>query len=434
MKDKQMKIQEVETTKKGKKKRKIFRKIFLLLLIVLICVGGYFGYKTMKNGGGLKGMLAALFGQDIEKVENLDRIDFILLGQSGGLTDSIIVCSYDPKTQEAVMLSIPRDTFIGKNKNKATGYDKINSLYSDKNPEKLINAVNDITGLNIQYYILIDTKALIKLVDEIGGVTFNVPINMNYDDSTQNLHIHLKAGEQLIDGAKAEQLLRFRHNNNGSSYSTEYGDNDYGRMRTQREFIAVALKQTLKAENILKIGSLLDIVKENVKTNIDFEIAKKYIPFAVEFNTENIKTGMLPGKSELTNGVWVYIYDKEKTEEMINELFFNSEQEDENEEKGESTSETKKQEVSNVKIEILNGSSKTNILSKIAEDMKSAGFNVIKTGSTTKTTKTMIVNYTNQSSEICNMIKQALGAGNISNSTTSNSSLDITVIIGEDYK
>ena len=424
-------------TKKRKKKNKILRTFLLIILIAIISVGCYFGYKTIKNGGGLKGLLAAIFGQDTTKVEQLDKIDFLLLGQSAGLTDTIIVCSYDPKTQNAVMLSIPRDTFIGKNKNKATGNDKINSVYTDKDPSKIINTVNQITGLDISYYVLVDTKALIKLVDEIGGVTFNVPINMNYDDSTQNLHINLKAGEQLINGEKAEQLLRFRHNNNGTSYPTEYGDNDYGRMRTQREFIAAALKQTLKAENIFKIGKFLDIAKENVKTNIDFEVIKKYIPFAVEFNTENIKTGMLPGKSELTNGVWVYIHDKEKTEELINELFFSTQEDiqtDNNNSNTEDSKTTENKNVENVKIEILNGSNNKNNLSKVTEKLKEVGFNVTKTGNTTNTSKTTIVNYTNQSSEICERIKKAIGIGNISNSTTGTSSADITVIIGGDYK
>lgn len=328
LKNKRMKIEEVENKngnlkkKKKKKKKGIFKRILLILLIILICLAIFVGYKVIKNGGDLKAFLATLLGEDVTKLEELDEMNFLLLGKSGGLTDTIMVCSYDPKTQTAAMLSIPRDTFIGKNKNRATASDKINSLYTDDNPDKIIEAVNEITGLDLHYYVVVDTNALIELVDEIGGVTFNVPIDMSYDDASQNLHIHLKAGEQLINGEQAEQLLRFRHNNNGTSYPTEYGDNDYGRMRTQREFIMAALNQTLKPENVLKIGNLLDIAKKNVKTNIDFNMAKKYIPYAVEFNTDNIKTGMLPGESQLCNGAWVYVYDEEETEQLVNDLFF----------------------------------------------------------------------------------------------------------------
>ena len=111
----------------------------------------------------------------------------------------------------------------------AGGFDKINALYQ-KSPQKTVEAVENLTGINIDYYITVKTSALIEIVDAIGGVDFDVPINMDYDDDTQDLHIHLKAGQQKINGEKAEQLVRFRHNNNGTTYSAEYGDNDEGRM------------------------------------------------------------------------------------------------------------------------------------------------------------------------------------------------------------
>ena len=203
--------------------------------------------KTQKNGGGLSGMLATAVGHDENTKKNLKEIRVLLLGVStdldSKLTDTIMVASYNPNTQKANLLSIPRDTFIGKNVSKATGAQKINALYNIyRDPQKTLDAVNEITGLDIKYYALVETEALIELVDAIGGVEFNVPKNMNYDDKTQDLHIHLTAGTQMIDGEKAEQLLRYRHDNDGSSYSYEYGDNDLGRMRTQRDFIAATLK------------------------------------------------------------------------------------------------------------------------------------------------------------------------------------------------
>ena len=440
MKNKQMKTEDEvinkNSKKKKKKKKSVLKKILLIILIILLCAAVFVGYKTVKNGGGLKGFLATLLGENVTKVEDLDQIDFLLLGTSGGLTDTIIACSYDPKTQTAAMLSIPRDTFIGDNKKRATGSDKINSLYTDDNPDKVIKAVNEITGLNLHYYVVADTNALIELVDEIGGVTFNVPIDMDYDDSTQDLHIHLEAGEQVINGEEAEQLLRFRHNNNGTSYPTEYGDNDYGRMRTQREFIMAALNQTLKPENITKIGKLFDIAKNNVKTNFDFNTAKKYIPFAVEFNTSNIKTGMRPGESQKCNGVWLYIRNEEETEVLVNELFSTKPTpEGEQTTNQEDTQTIENKDISDIKIEILNGSSNKNNLSKVTERLKKAGYNVSKTGNTSNTSKTTIINYTNQSADVCNAIKKELGVGNISNSTSKgNSSIDITIIIGADYK
>ena len=174
-----------------------------------------------------------------ETVTNSEPIYILLLGENKDLgqtlTDTIMCIGYNPKEQKAFMISIPRDTFVGKSLYTAKPQDKINSFFNEKNPQKILDKVNELTGLNIEYYVIVNNKGLINLVDLLGGVEFDVPIDMNYDDKTQGLHIHLKKGVQTIDGKKAEMLLRFRHNNNGTSYPTEYGDNDFGRMKTRKK-------------------------------------------------------------------------------------------------------------------------------------------------------------------------------------------------------
>ena len=192
---------------------------------------------------------------------------------------------------------------------------------SGTNIPEAIDRINDLTGLNLENYVIIDTDALINLVDAIGGVTFDVPIDMDYEDSSQDLYIHLKAGEQLIDGSKAEQLLRFRHNDDGTTYPSSYGQQDLGRMRTQREFIIATLKQTLKPQNIFKLKQIIDIMAEDVNTNMDISKLKSYVPYAVKFNAENIRTGVVPGDVEMCNGVSLYIANSKKTEEMVADLF-----------------------------------------------------------------------------------------------------------------
>ncbi|MGN1300619.1 MAG: LCP family protein, partial [Clostridia bacterium] len=128
-------------------------------------------------------------------------------------------------------------------------------------------------------------------------------------------------GEQLIDGSKAEQLLRFRHNDDGTTYPSSYGQQDLGRMRTQREFIIATLKQTLKPQNIFKLKQIIDIMAEDVNTNMDISKLKSYVPYAVKFNAENIRTGVVPGDVEMCNGVSLYIANSKKTEEMVADLF-----------------------------------------------------------------------------------------------------------------
>ena len=433
-----------KNTKKKRRKKKTGKKILLIFLFVLLIAGGVFAYKVHRNGGGVSGMLATMIGHDENTKKNLGEFKVLLLGSSTDqenvdLTDTIMVASYNPNTQKATLLSIPRDTYTGKNAAKATAYEKINALYNRKHrPDETLEAVNEITGLNIEYYVVIKTEALIKLVDVIEGITFDVPIDMDYDDPTQDLHIHLKAGEQELDGNKAEQLVRFRHNNDGTSYPEEYGDNDLGRMRTQREFIMQVVRQTAKPGNIFKLGSILDVAKENVFTNIDFNVAKDYIPYIVEFNTENLLTDMLPGTTpdwEKTNGVSVFVYDKKQTKKLIEELFHNRDIEETEEitdtQDGNTTASATSK--SDIVLEVLNGSGNNSNLQKVVNQLKGAGYKVTRTGSTNTTAKTTIINKKDVRETILKNVKDVIGTGTIEASESVSSKVDVTIIIGKDY-
>ena len=439
-----------KSNKKTKKKSKILRVFLVILLMIALFMAGFVGYSVYKNGWGVKGLIQTAMGQDEKKLAELEPLTVLVMGVSedisSKLTDTIIIASYNPKTQKATLLSIPRDTFIGKNKNTATSYDKINALYQSS-PEKTLATVNKITGLDIKYYVVISNNALVQLVDEIGGVEFDVPINMNYDDSSQDLAIHLKKGKQKLNGTQAEGLVRFRKNNNGTSYPSEYGDNDLGRMRTQREFITEVAKQTLQLKNITKIGSFLDIIKENVTTNIkNWSTIKDYVAYAVDFNTENIRTGSLPGEAGYYNKLSFFIYNQKETDKLVKELF--DEQNGTSNEEKETTNTTQtnssttndiqesqnKTDNSKIKIELLNGSGDKTLLNKAVKELKAEGYNVYKTGTTTATSKTTIVNKTAIKSEIVENIKDILGVGNISNSVSSSSTVDVKIVIGKDYK
>ena len=231
-----------------------------------------------------------------------------------------MVCSYNPKTQRASMLSVPRDTFIGKNKSKATGYDKINSIYTNDGAEGTLSAVEKITGMDIPYYVVVNNDVVIELVNNIGGVYFDVPIDMNYDDKTQDLHIHLKSGYQKLDGDHAEQLLRFRHNNNGTSYPSEYGDNDYGRMKTQRDFMMAVAKQTLNIKNITNIKTIMTTIFQNVETNLKLDDLYPYVPWAVSFDTTNISSNQVAGQSQKCNELWFFVCNSVETKKIVTEM------------------------------------------------------------------------------------------------------------------
>lgn len=424
MKNKNINEGKKGTKKKKKKSHKIFKRVLLIIFLIILICAGLFIYKVYKNGGGLTGIVTTLIGTDPEKTKNLPDFYCLIMGKSENMTDTIMVAKYTPKTGQAVLLSIPRDSFVGKNKNTATASDKINCKYQIS-PQKTIDAVNDLTGLNIKYYLTVDTKALRSLVDAIGGVKFNVPIDMDYDDSSQKLYIHLKAGEQLLNGEQAEWLVRFRHNNNGTTYPIEYGDNDIGRMRTQREFMMEVAKQTLKVGNITKINDILKIAEEEVETNIEWNTMMEYAPALLNLDTENIKTDTLPGVPEYCNGVAVYLVNKAKSKELVKELFLSSSNID-LEETNQISSNKK------LKLEILNGTGSTTKLNRAVEQLKEQGYIISKQGSTNITNVTTIINRTNNSKNDESAISSLLGTGTAILGEN-NSEVDFTIILGKDY-
>lgn len=299
-----------------KRKKKTLRRVFGIVLILYLV---YFIIGMILNGWTRGGFLATVMFRTPKKFDNIEPVYIVVTGESQGLTDSIMLCKYEPKENKAYIISIPRDTYTGENQNRATANDKINTMY-ERSPEKLLQEVNEITGLNVKYYMNIDTKGLRELIDAIGGINFDVPIDMDYDDPTQDLHIHLKAGNQLLNGDKAEQVVRFRHNNDGSSYPSEYGDNDIGRMKTQRAFVSALANQLLKGKSIFKLKEYIKIAKNNVTTNFNMDDAINYLPYLVDFKTENLETKTLPGKPKLCNGVWLYIPDYDEVHNLVSEF------------------------------------------------------------------------------------------------------------------
>lgn len=306
------------------KQRKQIYIIITIIAIILLTATGVLGARIAKNGLSLKGMLMTSIGQDEKDIQNLEPLYCLVLGVSedidAKLTDTIMLCAYYPNEQKVSILSIPRDTFIGTSTTNVDSYDKINALYQTS-PERTLEAVRNLTGIDVRNYVVISNNALRDVVDEIGGVYFDVPINMNYDDWGQKLHIKLEKGYQLLDGDKAEQLVRFRHNNDGTTYPASYGTQDIGRMRTQREFLKAAATQILSGNNIFKIDDIMQVVFENIETNLKMEEIIKYVPSATEFNPENIQSEMLPGVADYIGILSFYINDEEETNTLVSSLF-----------------------------------------------------------------------------------------------------------------
>ena len=259
--------------------------VIVLLSIAIVSVAGTVMFvrwhrDVQEKNSGDRNFIENIFVKEKEKEPT---VTCLFLGVNGNLTDFIMLGQYDPNTREIDLLSIPRDTNVGKNS--VDG--KINSVKSSNKDgiEAIKKTVTEITGIKVDYYIVFKTKILRELVDEIGGVTVDVPINMNYDDPYQNLHIHLNKGTQVLNGSKAEQFCRFRKNNNG----TGYPGGDVERTKTQQKFIMAFISEILKAENISKIPDLINIVLEGTQTDITLEqIEYLLIQFLVKVEWEEV--------------------------------------------------------------------------------------------------------------------------------------------------
>ena len=425
---------------KGKKKKNIFLRVVLILILIIIVAAGILLYKRYQEDGW-SGVSKTILGHNEETVNKLEKMYCLLLGESQNLTDTIMLASYDPKTQEAALLSIPRDTYIGDNINNVSAYDKINAVYQyGVGLQDLLEDVRNLTGINVQYYLKVDTQALKALVDEIGGVYFEVPIDMHYTDRGQGLYIDLQAGYQLLDGDKAEQLVRFRHNSDGTTYPYEYGGEDLGRMRTQREFLSELLKQCIEKMDLNTIFGFLDIAQQYVETNLDFNAIKDYIPYILDYDVEELKTATLPGESIQAppSGYYIYLVDEEEAQDVINELFYGitptTDSTDGNtiDDEGnviDSTTDTLEEPI---RVEVLNGSGSSSNLSEVIGELEASGFEVVQTGNTSTTSNTTIIDRNNASESALNILRQILDVENITTGESSESR-DITIIIGTDY-
>ena len=240
------------------------------------------------------------------------KADFYTILVSGvddgnGGSDTNILVAVDAANGYIYGVSIPRDTkavFNGKSH-------KINAAYNTGGMKKLAEVVSDQLGIPVDYTVLVDLRGFEALVDAIGGVNFTVPVDMDYDDPVQDLHIHFTKGAQHLSGADALKVVRFRHNNDG----TGYGSEDLGRMQTQQNFLKAVAKQTLTVSNLTKVDSFVKIFQKYVETDLSLGNLAWLGREAITIGAENIDFSTLPGDWKSP-----YIYlDQEETLALVNQ-------------------------------------------------------------------------------------------------------------------
>ena len=212
------------------------------------------------------------FGQ--RKSEDYFTILIFGTDEVSGLTDTIMVASYNVTDQKAAVLSIPRDTLIN-NPYLYSADKSINAAYKqngsgERGASALKTEVSRLVGFVPDFYVTIDWELVGKMVDAIGGVYFEIPWRMGYDDPTQDLHIHFEEGYQYLDGKAAMDLVRWRKNNN-TGFTTPGGGSDLSRLNVQHDFLKAVLKQALMPQNIIHIPELVMLFNENVDSDLTLE-------------------------------------------------------------------------------------------------------------------------------------------------------------------
>ncbi len=228
-------------------------------------------------------------------------VDVVYAQQSGraiadprafnGRSDTIMVGRLDPIRNTVCLLSIPRDT-----RAMIPGYgtQKINAANALGGPELARQTVSSFLGVPIDHYLVLNVHGLVDLVDELGGITVEIPKRMRYIDWTAKLNIDLRPGFHTLTGNQAMGFVRFRHDALG----------DIGRVQRQEIFMRAVLDQALKPESWPHIPRLIEIVKSHVLTDMSDAEILSMVTFTRAVPRANQQLVMLPGRFSGT-GDWL---------------------------------------------------------------------------------------------------------------------------------
>ncbi len=297
------------------KKKKLILRILLSVLgtLAVLCIAVFSFYMAWEKAPDLDPVAPSTkpVGNKSDKKNNSDSDEaafdteredgiytFLLVGNDDGTgnTDTIMVGKLDTNEHKIDVVNIPRDTLI----NVDWSVRKINSVYwGSKNSggngiDALNTHIKNITGFEPDCYAIIDLGVFIDVIDALGGVDFEVPVPMHYEDPAQNLYIHLDPGMQHLDGYAAMGLCRFRH---------DYANGDFGRIEMQQRFLKSCAEQFINLGNIPNISKVVKILADGMDTNLTGANIAYFIRQALKCQPENVNFYMVPSDSAGIGGL-----------------------------------------------------------------------------------------------------------------------------------
>ena len=286
----------------------LLKKRFLISFLVSVVVLGIIGFLAY---GSIDGYIKS-FGTDGSGNAGLDtnaiadqlsvqtetHTNVLLLGTDGSedRTDTMIIMSYNREDGKIYMASIPRDTKV----EIAGSTQKINACPYFGDDELLISKIKEITGIEINYVAKVNFNGFREIVDILGGVDFYVPQDMDYEDPFQDLYIHLTEGQQHLDGAAAEHVVRYR----------QYVMGDLDRTAVQKDFMKALIQQHVNLSLIPKLPSLFSSFSQYVDTNVTLMDIMKNVDAIKAFGDNDIVSLQVPLTTTTIDGLsYVLIYD-----------------------------------------------------------------------------------------------------------------------------
>ena len=249
---------------------------------------------------------------DTERADGVYTILLVGNDQGNGNTDTIMVGKIDTVQHKMDFVSIPRDTLINVN----WDVRKINSVYwGSKNSgsngiDALRNHIKRLTGFDVDCYAVIDLKVFMDTVDALGGVYFDVPQAMDYEDADQNLFIHLSPGYQLLDGNQAMGVVRFR---------SGYANGDLGRIEMQHNFLKACADQFITLGNIPNISKVVNILAGGLDTNLSSANIAFFLRQAIQCKSEDINFYTAPNTATMVSGYSYAVLDINEWLQMVND-------------------------------------------------------------------------------------------------------------------
>ncbi|PHV71292.1 hypothetical protein CS063_06265 [Sporanaerobium hydrogeniformans] len=426
-----------------------------LLVAFIIVVIGVWSYNTYIYDGSSKkteesGDLEQMTDKEKEKHElaTINRTIAVFgVDDDEVRTDVIIVVNFNSKTNKIKVVSVPRDTkVVWSEEQRAAlkedkGYtqyvSKINEMTAYggmKNIRKYtMNELENILGITIDNYAVVNLEAFRKIVDTIGGVEVDVPSRMQYSDPYQNLYIDLQPGVQLLRGDKAEQLVRFR--------SYPRGDED--RIVVQQLFLQSFAEKIMSPQTLTKLPQFINILIKDLTTDVSLPQIMDYYPYLQNFNIDNLAFATLPGEGRMENGVSYFFIDTVKLPEFIENIFYDREVGKTNDMAEDSQLQTsapsegtnlESQEPiidKSVSIELLNAAGVQGLAGRIKDSLEGQGYQVKRIGNYKDGEKPTTIIYAKDATkgeQFKTYFKGAIVVASQSITT------DIQIVLGQDYK